>query len=668
VDQSQREFLIDIEDLIERIFEGLNELRQTHDDGRLRRELLAEVFRRVHSVKGLAASIGLNGLSDLAHELESLLEAVRAGRARLDDAVLDAIEDAANALSGNLTLSATGAVEPSPRTLFERIGGLAQGNRTAARADTETILNELPSDIWQSLSEDEKRHVVGAIEEGAQLFVIPTNFDIADFDEQFYRLKQKLAVRGEIISTSPTVNAERPDKIDFRILYASNSTIQEVRNETATFAGVTVNELSNADASNELTADEEAASLRSDSVPDSSFSNSIRLDLNKLDRLISLTHELFKTTTTALDLGLSNCLDAQAEKALETMVNQIRQSFMAVEDETINLRMVSVDRILKRAARAGRTAARLAKKEIDFEILGTDLQLDKLLCDAIADPLLHLVRNAVDHGIETTEERLLAGKTARGIVRIEAFSEGCRTRVCVTDDGRGINPEIVSRAAEALGIIDKGVTLNMERTLRLIFRPGFSTVSSPSRVSGRGVGLDVVETAVERVGGEIRVSSVPGGKSSFEIRLPATFGLLRSTVIVSAGNRYCIDANQVISTETIEANQIQQDEAGEVLRSENLVLPLFRLSELLGQPKKEPGRDGLLNIITCQFSDGGADEEMNKRIAIVVDGIAGTEEVLVRNLGSHAARWQGIAGATELRDGAVALVLDLPPLVQTRVP
>ncbi len=668
MDQSQREFLIDIEDLIEQIFEGLNELRQKHDDGRLRRELLDEVFRRVHSVKGLAASIGLDSLSDVAHEFESLLEAVRAGRARLDDAVLDAIEDAANALSGSLTLSATGKVVPSPRALFERIRGLAQGNRTSARADTESILNELPSDIWQSLSEDEKRHVVGAIEEGAQLFVIPTNFDIADFDEQFYRLKQKLAVRGEIISTSPTVNAERPDKIDFRILYASDSTIQEVRNEAATFAGVTVNELTNADASNELIVADEAGSPSSDSVPDSSFSNSIRLDLNKLDRLISLTHELFKTTSTALDLGLSNCLDVQSENAYETMVNQTRQSFMAFENEIINLRMVSVDRILKRALRAGRNTARLAKKEIGFEILGMDLQLDKLLCDAIADPLLHLVRNAVDHGIETTEERLLAEKITRGTVRIETLSEGCRTRVRVTDDGRGINPEIVSRAAESLGIIDKGVTLNMERTLRLIFRPGFSTVSSASRVSGRGVGLDVVETAVEQVGGEVRVSSVPGCGSSFEIRLPVTFGLLRATVIASAGNRYCIDANLVISTETIEANQIQQDEAGEVLRSENLVLPLLRLSELLGQPKKEAGADEPLNIITCQFSDERADEGMNKRIAIVVDGIAGTEEVLVRNLGSRAGRWQGIAGATELRDGAVALVLDLQPLFQTRVP
>jgi two-component system chemotaxis sensor kinase CheA len=666
VDQSQREFLIDIDDLIEQIFESLYQLRQKQDDGRHRRELLDEVFRRVHSVKGLAASIGLNSLSDVAHEIENLLEAVRAGRTRIDDAVLDAIEDAANTLSGGLTLSATGTVGPSPGALFERIRGLAQGN-TAARTDTETILNELPSDIWQSLSEDEKRHVVGAIEEGAQLFVIPTNFDIADFDEQFYRLKQKLAMRGEIISTLPTVDSERPDKIDFRIVYASDATIQEVRNEAATFAGVTVNELSNADGANELSDDGNAGSPGSDSVPDSSFSNSIRLDLNKLDRLISLTHELLKSTTSALDLGLANCLDAQAKSALEKIANQIRQSFMAFEDETINLRMVSVDRILKRAVRAGRTAARLAKKEIGFEIIGMDLQLDKLLCDAIADPLLHLVRNAVDHGIETTEERLLAGKITRAMVRIEASSEGCRTRVRVTDDGRGINPEIVSRAAETLGIIDKGVTLSMDRSLRLIFRPGFSTLSSASRISGRGVGLDVVETAVEQVGGEVRVSSVPGRRSSFEIRLPVTFGLLRATVIASAGNHYCIDANQVISTETIEVNQIQQEEAGEVLRSEERVLPLLRLSEVLGQAQQEPDSGAPLNIITCQFSDGRAEEKTNKRIAIVVDRVVGTEEVLVRNLGSHAGRWQGIAGATELRDGALALVLDLPPLVPAKV-
>ena len=195
--------------------------------------------------------------------------------------------------------------------------------------------------------------------------------------------------------------------------------------------------------------------------------------------------------------------------------------------------MVSLGPTLQRAARAGRAAARLNEKQVDFEVVGSDLRLDKLLCDAIADPLVHLVRNAVDHGIETPDARIAAGKPERGKVLIEAAKVGGKTRVRVTDDGRGVDPEAVSRVASQLGIVAEKDSLDMTRTLRLIFRPGFSTLLEASTVSGRGVGLDIVETEVELVGGEVRVSSDPGKHTIFELRLPGTFSLLNSTVVKS---------------------------------------------------------------------------------------------------------------------------------------
>jgi two-component system chemotaxis sensor kinase CheA len=388
-----------------------------------------------------------------------------------------------------------------------------------------------------------------------------------------------------------------------------------------------------------------------------SLSNFVRTDLDKLDRLISSTHELLHTTTNALELALSQQqLGTAARQELQKLNEQIKTSFMGVEDELINLRMVSLGPTLRRAMRAGRAAARLAGKEIDFDIVGGDLRLDKLLADAIADPIIHLVRNAVDHGIESSEQRVQAGKNRRGTVRIEAVSDGSQSRLRVVDDGRGIDPLLVSEAASRLGILPGDSALDIERSLRLIFRPGFTTLTSASDVSGRGVGLDIVETAVEQVGGELRVSSETKQGTTFEIRLPVTFGLIATNVVVSAGNRYCIPAAQTLGIDAIDLidGASGADQLGQV-----------SMRDLLGQNPEEEDSSSQLHLITCQFTDerAGLSNQESKCVGIVVDRVDGPQEVLVRSLGRYAGRWYGIAGATELRDGTVALVLDLPRLL-----
>jgi len=663
VDQTQHEFVAEIEDLLEQLFDDLYKLREKPEP-RLQRSLLDAVFRGIHSIKGSASSIGLDRLGEIAHQFENLLDAVRLGRLKLDDTVLDAVEDSINAISEALNIYRSETVPPLPLELLERIRRLISEESLTKPDDFEAILSQLPSEIWQSLNESEKSHAQDVIKEGANLLLLSTNFDIADFDRQFYSLKENLAELGEIISTSPTVDPEHKNKINFRILFASDSSPEELATLTARFPAVTTRGLMNCTIKNrssraalEVPEEQEARP-----IPDTSRSNAVRLDLNELDRLISSTHELFQATSTAIDLAQSNCVDAQAQEAFAAKATEIRRSFMAVEDQIINLRMVSVDRILKHTARVGRAAAQIAHKDIEFEIRGSGLRLDKLLCNIIADPLQHLVRNAVDHGIESREERVLKGKRPRGTVLIEIGLEDGRTRVRVTDDGRGVDPEIVGRAAAQLGLIQQGAELDMEGSLRLIFRPGFSTASAISSVSGRGVGLDVVETATEQVGGEVRVSSEPGRGSSFEICLPVTFGLLHATVLVSAGNRYCLDASVAIASEIASCTLIERGELGEAIKLHNEILPLVSLRRLLGQPPSDcDSRE--LHVVTCRLNE--KPEKRDRQVAIAVDDVDGEQEVLVRNLGSHAVRWPGIAGATELPDGTIALVLDLPRLLNS---
>jgi two-component system chemotaxis sensor kinase CheA len=668
VDHTQREFLVELEELVELIFSDLDNLRSrlTNDsEQREVRDLIDKIFRRTHSVKGSAASSGLEAVSQIAHEFENLLDAVRCGHTLLNDEVLEACDLATEALSESLSQTAAGAADSSREGLFDQLRAAAQGASLNRVGDDEAILSSIPSEIWQSLTQSEQHRLVSVVGEQTPLFIVITSFDLSNFDEEFFRLREKLSEIGEVISTSPTIDDVHPGKINFRVLYASKHEAAILVASVVEFSGVAFNEVRRVASSLPFKGDDNKplASV-------SSLANFVRVELDKLDQLISTTHELLRETSHALGLALSQPeITPSARADLQELDRQIKTSFMSVEDGLINLRMVSVGPMLQRVLRAGRAAARQAGKEIDFEIVGEHIELDKLLVDAIADPLTHLVRNAVDHGIENEDERIQAGKKLRGTVRIEALSEGSQSRVRVTDDGRGIDPLLISDAAARLGIVETE-SIDFERSLRLIFRPGFTTLESVSDVSGRGVGLDVVETAVEQVGGELRVSSKPAAGTTFEIRLPVTFGLLEATVFVSAGNRYCIPASQAVKTgDDVGTGAAPQDESGKDHGPSESGLPAVSMRELLGQPSRETcgkaDSAGALQLITCRFSDekSGTDSDGMKRVSVVVDTVEGPEEVLVRTLGRHAGRWYGVAGATELRDGTVALVLDLPRLL-----
>jgi two-component system chemotaxis sensor kinase CheA len=380
----------------------------------------------------------------------------------------------------------------------------------------------------------------------------------------------------------------------------------------------------------------------------------VRIQVEDLDSLIASAHELFGQTVSALDL-VSSGLSADSQVELKNLDAQIRESLSSLEQRIIQLRMVSLDRIMQRAVRAGRVAAKVRDKEINFMTVGGDLHIDKTLLDAVADPLLHLVRNAVDQGIELPAARVAAGKPAAGLVRIEASSVGGRVRFVVSDNGRGIDPQVISAAAARLGIIEEGTLLSDEKSLRLIFRPGFSTATEVSSVSGRGVGLDIVEKAIEKVGGSVRVRTKVGSGSEFEIRLPTSLGVMRAVVLRSGDFRYCVDASLVV--DRCASNEIVNDS----LEWQAETLPVVPLRSLVSQTNGQRKPD--TQVLICAFPSNDSDKT---RRAIAVDSIEATPEILVRSLGRHGAMWPGIVGATELFDGTVALVLDLPLLLSQK--
>jgi two-component system chemotaxis sensor kinase CheA len=664
-----REFLAEAEDLVEELYGDVAELRERRGEGPARRELVARTFRHVHTAKGTAAAAGLDAAGRVAHEFESLLDAVRRGGVPLDEEVLDACEEAVGALAESLDAAGRGEVWTMPARLAERLSRLAAHEPVAATA-ARAAEGLLPPEVARGLSAPEWGRLAEAVAEGARAYTVSVDFDLSDFDEQYRRLSESLKESGEVVSTQPFVNDVGPGRVGFRIVYASAEAFGKLSERAAAYGATLATaavesddetlEESREGASETPETAEAAPPATATSSTSSGAAAGVRITLEELDELISATHGLFADTLGALDLALAG---GGARAELEEKARAVRRRFFELEERLIGLRMVTLRGSLLRAARAGRAAAREAGRRVEFEVAGGDARLDRSLAERVADPLLHLVRNAVDHGVETEEERLAAGKPAAGLVRVEADSEGGLVVLRVSDDGRGVDVEAIGRAAAAAGLVAHGATLTEAHALRLIFRPGFSTSEHASLVSGRGVGLDVVERAVEEAGGEVRVRSQRGRGTTFELRLPTSLALLPAHIVRLDGRRYCLGASHVVETDHAEASEMESRGGRRTLRWRGRELPLVELRELLGLNVRESETNGAPRraYVVARARQGSEGEA---RAAIAVDGLEGQSEVLVRGLGRHAKRWRAVGGATELRDGTVALVLDLPRLLE----
>jgi two-component system chemotaxis sensor kinase CheA len=660
-EEIQAEFIHDAEELIESLFSDVAALRAARLPGRERRELAARIFRHVHTLKGSAASHGAKTVRQIAHEFEEVLDGLRLGRVTIDNALLDAFESATDAIAAGLRAYARGQRE------LEYIGAIDQLRAIATEGgkDLATFASEhqaLPDEITRALSKYDEHHLREAVEEGARLFVVSATFPIEVFDEKFRLLSYLLNEIGEIICTVPGTEPATAGQINFRFLYAAEAFTNEVAAQSSELGQVEFSEVRST-----------APGARSDAVTPSPYAVSppvsaspdsvVRIGLHQLDQLISDAGDLFHDANRALE----SLLTTTNRDAIETAASKLRQRFVNLEERLVKLRLVPLAQILERAAmRGGRIAARELGKEVEFEIACGDLGIDQALADAIADPLLHLVRNAVSHGIESPEERLAAGKRIPGRVGIAAFSEGSRIHVCVTDDGRGISPARVAAAATECGIAGVGAGVTIEECVRLIFRPGFSTAETVSDVSGRGIGLDVVDRAMAQAGGEIRVTTEPGAGATFDMILPATLALLRCVVARSENQFYCVESARVTDHGSLDTRQIERSEdsnAADTIAWKGEEVPHVQLRALLGDSNgRRPETGGVIIVRTSNRQL--ASSQPAYKIALVVDSIEGEQETLVRSLGRHATHWRGVSGATELLNGSVGLMLDLEQLLE----
>jgi two-component system chemotaxis sensor kinase CheA len=647
MNEEQRLFLADAREIVDKLDRDLESLYGARAEGRRRRQLAAQIFRRVHTLKGSAGSFGFKSIGRIAHEFEGVLDGVRLGRVQLTDDVLNNFADALDAITDALAESPAEDLAPESDRVMRRLHALAAESRKRG-AIAGKLRQTLPSDIAQSLSEYDLQHAREAVREGAKLFVITASFAIDNFDQSFRDLTKRLGERGEIISTVPGASPQT-DQISFRLLYAAEVISSELLRQAKAIGNVSYLELSVAPESGAdglTSANVIPAAPVQASIPDVP----VRVELRQVDELVSTANELFRRLTKSVA-----AVAGDRSPLTETVTRDLRPRFLELEERLMKLRLVPVREILERtAARAGRIAARQLGKEVEFEIVGGDVGIEKSLVEVIADPLFHLVRNAITHGIESPEERRTAGKCPTGRVTLAASNHSGRIHITITDDGRGIEIDRVLAAAKEQGIAKSD--LSVDQCLRLIFRPGFSTSRELSDLSGRGIGLDVVDRAMEVVGGEVRVATEPGKGATFAMIVPAGLSMVRCLVLRSGEQTYAIDA--AYASELSPA-------AG---ASSEMNLPLLHFHNLVGG--QDHGSDSEAKAMILWRAPKRpmvAPDNAAPAYRIEVDAIVARQETLIRSLGRYAPRWPGVCGAAELFDGSVALVLDLQELITSSI-
>lgn len=629
------------------------------------------LFRSAHSLKGLAGMFGLDALSRLAHDLESVLDGMRLGKVRFDAPALDVLF-AAVERAGTLIAEASSGVDVPVSAiddLAKRLDGVAKGQH--APAGNEAFAGfDLGEDVLSVLTEYEEHRLRENIAKGRQLYMLRTSFDLTNFDVGLAEIDATVKKLGEVITKLPSSKAADPGAISFDIIVGSDATsddlakaIGDERVEVVPIARKRAAAPAPAPAKTDnFAADFLAAIAEPDSEEGTSVrsvSRTVRVDIRRLDRLMNLVGELGLTRAAFMRItedmrrehgftGLAVDLHKEG-RAFERRLAELQAGIMEV-------RMVPLSNLFERMQRIGRKLGRELKREVRVETRGENTELDKLIVEDLADPLMHLIRNALDHGIEPPTERVASGKAGEGVVRLSAAAQGNHVVVEVSDDGRGIDVQRVLKVALERGLVtqERSQELSRREVFNLLFLPGFSTRSEVSEYSGRGVGLDVVRTNISQLSGVIDIDSVEGQGTTFTVTLPITLAIIPALIVAVAGRTYAIPLNNVQETLALTDAEVKTIERREVISLRGATVPLVDLRKLfhLTDDGKRPG------LVYGVIAGAG-----QNRMALVVDDLVAQQDIVIKSLGKWLRNTPGIAGAAELGNQQTILVIDMVELL-----
>ncbi len=701
-DKALTEFLSEAQEIVETLGANLLELDRERASGEIDPDRVNACFRAVHSLKGLCGMFGLTQLSELAHRLESLLDAIRLGRAEPHPAVLDVLFEAVELFGRGLSAAADhGDLDAGEVAHYlARLQAATEAPPDAgapAPADDGLGGYQLEASLLSVLTEYEEHRLRESIRRGATIFRLHGVFDLMAIDKGIEAIKVRVKPVGEIITYLPSGAASDPNVLELDILVASHVPQAEIarvlegidvelgrvpRRESA--APIRLPPADEQRPAREpmpppsraaapephADADDAMTSLRS-------VSQSVRVDIRKLDALMTAVGEL-ALVHTGLAALLERLIDngmTDESQILRYEVRALERRLAELQNGILEVRMVPLRQVFDKLSRVVRKLSRSLNKEIRLEISGAETELDKLIVEELSDPLMHIIRNAIDHGLETTSERIAAGKPEVGTIAVRALQQGNRVLVSVTDDGRGIDEQAVARAAVSRGLIDESQLREMTRRdlHNLLFLPGMSTREKVNEISGRGVGLDVVKTNIANLSGIIDVSSAPSLGTQVTITLPITLAIIGAIITRVAGRTYAIPLNAVVESLMLEPKDVRTIEGREVVSLRRQTLRLVRIADVFGLTP--PAATEAAPPVASPLADAGeqADEHLyvvvvgiaQHRVGLIVDELIGQQDIVIKPLGRALSGLSGIAGATELAGQKTVLVLDIPSLVES---
>ncbi|MFC0301403.1 chemotaxis protein CheW [Virgibacillus soli] len=640
------------------------------------KSIIEEIFRAAHTLKGMSATMGYQDLANLTHKLENVFDEIRYDRLQVEAHMIDVLFEAVDHLTAMVEdISAGGSGKRDIQSVAAHLEGIEKGEvHVPAEQEIKPVsLDENEEAMINDLDEFERSILSESSERGFNNFKITVTLqeDCLLKAARVFMVFDILEKHGEVIKSYPSVQELEEEKFSntFTVLHVSKASakvMEEKINKVSEIANVDVvafsllhdqdhqehTEISNEPVQTEVSNTQENQVDVKPKVHKAS-SKTIRVNIERLDVLMNLFEEL------VIDRGrLEQISNDLHHKDLQETVERMTRVSGDLQNIILTMRMVPVDQVFSRFPRMVRQLTRDLNKNIKLEIIGAETELDRTVIDEIGDPLVHLLRNALDHGIEMPEERVRQGKPEQGTIQLKAYHSGNHVFIEIVDDGAGINKQKVTKKAIQNGIINEqeASSLTDQQIFELIMESGFSTADQVSDLSGRGVGLDVVRNKIESLGGRISIDSTEGNGSVFSIQLPLTLSIISVLLVDLKKEKYAIPLSSIIETAIIHKSDILSAHHKKVMDFRGTVVPLVDLKEVFQVETNDAQEDEYCSVVIVRKGD--------KLAGLVVDSFIGQQEVVLKSLGNYLSNVFAISGATILGDGQVALIIDSNALIK----
>ncbi|WP_105618035.1 chemotaxis protein CheA [Vallitalea okinawensis] len=666
-------FIEEAKEHLQNLNESILELENNPED----ENLINEIFRIAHTIKGMAGTMGFTKMQKLTHDMENVLSEIRNGSFKVTTVLIDVLFKSLDALEGyNEEIASTGSEGAEEHNdLIRILNEILEGTYEAAAA-VEVVAEPVVEEV-QTLEDEENEYEKKFTQVNFDNYVRGTVVQAKSQNFNFFGLTVYISPKcvlksarafvlfkaleeiGEIVKTIPEVQDIEDEKFDldislFVLTKESKEKVLSVVENLSEIEKVLIDEAEIKEEVVEKVVDKQATKEEKtvkEKKEKPKTAKTVRVDIERLDILMNLASELI-----IIKNSLENIDGLKQNSSFNESVEYLERITTNLHDAVMKVRMVPVEQVFNRFPRMVRDLSKKLNKEIKLEMSGKETELDRTVIDEIGDPLLHLLRNAADHGLETPGERVAKGKNKEGHMKLRAFQDGNNVLIEVKDDGKGINLDKIKEKAINNGLISSTEVENLkkEQIMDFLFMPSFSTAKEVTDVSGRGVGLDVVKTKIQALGGSIEVDTEPGKGSTFTIRLPLTLAIIQALMVNIGLEKYAVPLNTIQTIEKIDSKDIKMVQNNEVIILRNKVIPIIRLDEILHVKKDQEDQDAITVVIV---------KKGEKLAGFVVDDLIGQQEIVIKSLGKYLSNIKLIAGATILGDGEVALILDINSLV-----